>query len=181
MNGPACPRPEDLIVKAFVTYLAARLYPGLRIVEWPDKNNTRTTDIDAIAESGDKRVAIEHTSTDYLPNQRLHDERFLQAIGYLEQELKGQIHSHLRVITPFGAVPTGIRWDEIRDRLRRWILDNVPQLPADESKHNISIEGVPFPLTVQKLYRSLYLAAMVYFSHVVWRKNQISLSGSNRR
>lgn len=144
------PRPEDTVIEAFVMYLAEKLYPGLQVIEWPDKNNARTPDIDAIAEGGGKRVAIEHTSIDSLPDQRHHDDRFMEAIGYLEQEFNGQINCRLMVVTPFGAVPTGISWDGIRARLRSWILHDVPHLPDSETMHNIAIEGVPFPLTVQK-------------------------------
>ena len=143
-------RPEDKVIEAFVMYLAGKLYPGLQVIEWPDKNNTRTPDIDAIAETAGKRIAIEHTSADSLPNQRLHNDRFMEAIGHLEVELKGQLNCRLRVTIPFGSVPTGISWDGVRDRLRSWILHDVPQLPYNDIVHNIRIEGVPFPLTVQK-------------------------------
>jgi hypothetical protein len=150
MNGSIRPRTEDKIIEAFVTYLSERVYTGLCIVGWPDKTNANTTDIDAIAANGGKRIAIEHTSVDSLPDQRRHDERFMEAIGYLEEELKGSINFCLRLTTPFGAVPTGMRWDEIRDRLRRWILHDAPQLPTVEFRQNVRIEGVPFPLTVHK-------------------------------
>ena len=143
-------RPADKVIQAFVTYLASKLYTDLQVIDWPDKKNTRTSDIDAIAEGGGKRVAIEHTSVDSLPDQRRHDDRFMEAIGCLEQEFRGQINCRLRVITPFGVVPTGISWDGIRDRLRTWILHDAPHLPNSETMKDISIEGVPFPLTVQK-------------------------------
>ena len=131
-------------------YLAEKLYPGLQIVEWPDKSNARTSDIDAIAEAAGKRIAIEHTSADYITDQRRHDERFMKAIGGLEEELQGQIDCHLRLIIPFGSVPTGMSWDGIQEQLRRWILHDVPHLAYDKVHQNIEIEGVPFLLTAQK-------------------------------
>lgn len=164
MSEPTHSRPEDNVIEAFVMYLAGKLYPGLQIIEWPDKNNTRTSDIDAIAEIVGKRIAIEHTSADSLPNQRLHNDRFMEAIGYLEEELKGQINCRLRVTIPFGSVPTGMPWNGVRDRLRSWILHDVPQLPYNDIVHGIRIEGVPFPLTVQKstsVTHGLFLARSV--------------------
>jgi len=164
MSEPTHSRPEDKVIEAFVMYLAGKLYPGLQVIEWPDKNNTRTPDIDAIAETAGKRIAIEHTSADSLPNQRLHNDQFMEAIGYLEEELKGQINCRLRVTIPFGSVPTGIPWSGVRDRLRSWILHNVPQLPYNDIVHRIRIEGVPFPLTVQKstsVTHGLFLARSV--------------------
>ena len=150
MSEPIHSRPGDKVIEAFVMYIAGRLYPGLQVVEWPDKNNTSTPDIDAIAETSGKRIAIEHTSADYLPNQRLHDDRFVEAIGCLEEELRGRINCRLRVTVPFGTVPTGTPWSGIRDRFRTWILHDVPQLPYNDIMHSIRIEGVPFPITVQK-------------------------------
>jgi hypothetical protein len=148
MSEPTHSRPEDKVIEAFVMYLAGKLYPGLQVFEWPGKNNTRTPDIDAIAGTASKRIAIEHTSADSLPNQRLHNDRFMEAIGFLEEELKGLINCRLLVTIPFGSVPTGIPWNGVRDRLRSWILHDVPQLPTT-ILHSIRIEG-SFPLTVQK-------------------------------
>lgn len=164
MSEPIHSRSEDKVIEAFVMYLAGKLYPGLQVIEWPDKNNTSTPDIDAIAETAGKRIAIEHTSADSLPDQRLHNDRFMEAIGYLEEELKGRINCRLRVTVPFGTVPIGIPWNGIRDRLRSWILHDVPQLPYNEFVRNNRIEGVPFPLTVQKstsVTHGLFLARSV--------------------
>ena len=74
----------------------------------------------------------------------------MEAIGCLEQELEGQVNFRLRVVTPFGAVPTGVSWDGIRENLRSWILYDVPHLPNNETLHDITIDGIPFPLTAQK-------------------------------
>src|SRR5262245_7933028 len=146
MSRQASSRTADNVIEAFVMYLASKLYPGLQIIDWPDKINTQTSDIDAIAQNVEKRIAIEHTSADFLPDQRHHDDRFMEAIGCLEEELKGRINCHLRVVTPFGTVPTGIPWGGVRDRLRSWLLYEVPQFPNDETINNINIEGIPFPL-----------------------------------
>jgi hypothetical protein len=150
MNGGDDSLRADKVIEAFVTYLAEKLYPGLQIVDWPDKTNPRTSDIDAIAEDGGKRVAIEHTSVDFLPDQRRHNDRFMKVIGCLDKELEGQMNYRLRLITPFGSVPTGTSWDKLQDSLRRWILREAPLLPTGETIDIINIAGVPFPLTVQK-------------------------------
>jgi hypothetical protein len=44
-------RREDSVIKEFVSYIAGKLYPGLRITAWPDKNPGAVGEIDAIAES----------------------------------------------------------------------------------------------------------------------------------
>jgi hypothetical protein len=163
MSAPNHSRLEDKVIEAFVMYLARKLYPGLQVIKWPDKDNTRTPDIDAIAETSGKRIAIEHTIADSLPDQRLHNDRFMEAIGCLEEELKGRINCRLRVTIPFGSVPTGIPWNGVRDRFRSWILHDIPQLPYNDIVHNIRIEGV----LSRSLYRSVILPRMVYFSRAV--------------
>lgn len=164
MNRPTHSRPADKVIETFVMYLASTLYPSLRVIDWPDRTNARTSDIDTIAESEGKRIAIEHTSADFLPDQRRHDDRFMEALGCLEQELKGQLNCRLRIVTQFGTVPTGVSWNGIRDRLRNWILHDVPHLPKSESMHIITIDGVPFPLSVQ---RSLSGTHGVFFARSV--------------
>ncbi|WP_413936908.1 hypothetical protein [Nitrospira sp. BLG_1] len=149
MTGESYPRPEDRVIEAFVGYLANTLYPDLKITDWPDKRNSTTSDIDAVAKSQVGCIAIEHTSVDTFPDQRLHDSRFMKAIGCLEDELTGMVDCRLRVIIPFGTVPTGISWEGVRDEFRMWILDEVPQLPFDKWTI-VSIDGIPFSLTVHK-------------------------------
>ncbi len=151
MSGPTPSRSEDRIIEAFVAYLANTLYSDLKITNWPDKRNSTSSDIDAIAKSHVCCIAIEHTSVDFFPDQRRHDSRFLEAIGCLEDELTGIVSCNLQVSAPFGMVPTGISWEEIRDRFRRWILDVVPQLPSDKCI-TVSIEGIPFSVTMHKSF-----------------------------
>lgn len=151
MSGPTTSTPEDRIIESFVEYLAATVYPDLKIADWPDKKNSITTDIDAIAKNEGHCIAIEHTSIDTFLDQRRHNSRFMKVIGGLEDELRGVVNCRLRVIIPFGSVQTGINWEEVRDSLRKWILQEVPHLPFDRKKA-ICIEGIPFSLTVNKSY-----------------------------
>lgn len=140
-------RPEDKVIEAFVAYLADKLYPGLHITDWPDKKGGSRREIDAVAESSSKRVAIEHTSIDYLPDQRRDNDHFMQVIGTLKSEFHEGMNSRVHLTVPFGAVPTGTDWEGIRDALRHWILTAVPLLP--EGDHRQKIEGVPFEISVR--------------------------------
>jgi len=153
---------QDTVVDAFVEYLAAKLYPGLRIIDRPDKKPGTTREIDALAESPKLHLAIEHTSVDTLPNQRQEDVPFSEAIGKLEEELRGKINSRVRLNTSFGAVPTGTSWQSVRALLRTWLIEEIPKLPEGWSTHNI--EGVPFPIDLMKdstRPHGLYLARSI--------------------
>jgi hypothetical protein len=71
------------VVEAFVAHLAANGYPGLCVDKWPERENRKSPDIEAIA----GQFAIEHTSIDTLPNQRGKSHWFMRAAGELEKEL----------------------------------------------------------------------------------------------
>ena len=131
-----------------MAHLAAEFYPGLCLVDWPDKKPGANREIDSLAESSDVRVAIEHTSVDSFEKQREDSARFMEAIGKLESELQGQIASSVRLIIHCGAVPTGIPWKTICDVLRSWIVNTFPTLPDGRSQQNIA--GVPFLVYVWK-------------------------------
>src|SRR2546428_6253816 len=59
-----------------------------------------TREIDALAENSQLRIAIEHTSVDSLPNQRKEDKPFVEALGKLEEEVRGKINSRVCLVTP---------------------------------------------------------------------------------
>jgi hypothetical protein len=139
---------QDAVIDSFIEYLAAKLYPGLHVIDRPDKKPGTVREIDALAESPNLRVAIEHTSVDSLPNQRTEDAGFNEVIGKLEGELRGKINSRVHLITPFGSVPTGMSWQTIRATLKTWLIEIVPSLPEGRSRHNI--EGVPFSIDLMK-------------------------------
>lgn len=139
---------QDQVIEAFVVHLAALCHPGLQIIDWPDKKPGASREIDALAESPDVRVAIEHTSVDSFDDQRADSARFMEVIGKLESELRGQIPSSLHLIVDCGAVPTKTSWKKIHDILRSWIENAVHALPEGKSEHNIP--GVPFPVYIRK-------------------------------
>lgn len=141
-------RPEDKAIESFVDYLSSKLYAGLHITDWPDKIPGSSGEIDAIARSATKQIAIEHTSLDSLPNQRRDDARFMEVFGPLEMEFHERSDLRVCLVVPFGAVPTGLDWNAIRSRLRDWIVRQVPLLPHGTTEHNIP--DIPFSITVVK-------------------------------
>lgn len=133
------------VVKAFVAYLRANGYPGLRVDKWPDKANRESCDIDAICGP----LAIEHTSIDTAPNQRLHSDRFMKVVHDLKSELAPLLSFRLRITIEWEAVTTGQNWPAIHEALRTWILDQAKEL--SEGEHTISgVAGVPFQFHVTK-------------------------------
>lgn len=137
---------QDELIESFVSHLKSTFFSGLRITDWPDKRNRTTPDVDALAESSNQRVAIEHTSVDSLPDQPQDDARFLEVLGNLEDELRGQIPLHLVVAIDFGAVPTGVEWRAIRHMLGGWLLTNLATFSHEHTEYRIP--GIPFLVEV---------------------------------
>jgi hypothetical protein len=137
---------QDDLIESFVSHVRATYFPGLQITDWPDKRNRTAPDVDALAESSNQRVAIEHTSIDSLPDQRQDNARFLEVLGNLEEELKGRFPLHVCVAIDFGAVPTGVEWSVIRHKLADWLLTNSTTFSSEHTEYQIP--GIPFVVEV---------------------------------
>jgi hypothetical protein len=114
---------NKVVVKAFVHHLAANGHEGLTVDSWPDEVERNAAAIDATAGP----FAIEHTSIDTLEGQREADAGFVQSIGCLEKEL--HVPFHLGIFVKWGAITKGQNYTATREAVRRWILEDSPQLP----------------------------------------------------
>lgn len=133
------------VINAFVAYLGKVGFPGLKVDRWPDKENRKSRDIDAIAGP----FAIEHTSIDTLPNQRRDSDWFMQAMGGIEKELTVLLPFRLNIIIEYDAVSKGQDWSAIRENLKTWIIVESPRL-ADGRIVLEDVHGIPFRLHVRK-------------------------------
>ena len=136
---------QDDVINAFVTYLRQTGFPDLKVDSWPDKENRRTLEIDAIAGC----FAIEHTSIDTLPNQRRDSDWFMQAVGRVEKELTTLLPFRLNIIIEYDAVIKGQDWAAIRRNLKAWIINESPRL-VDGRRVLENVHGIPFRLRVSK-------------------------------
>ena len=135
----------DSCVLSFVAYLRKNGHPGLQVNQYPDKKNSSSQDIDVIAGS----FAIEHTSIDTLPDQRLNDARFRQVINGLEAKLSSKLPFYLKIRLKYGAITTNQDWKAINQALENWIIKKSPCL--DEGEHVLdNVTDVPFELMVKK-------------------------------
>ena len=132
------------VIDKFVAHLRNNGYPDLNVDRRPDNKNRNSSDIDAIAEP----FAIEHTSVDTLPKQRLNNDWFMQVIDGLEEELSSQLSFQLRVTLDYNAVTKKQDWKAIRGALKRWIIKESPRLEWGHQVKNVP--GIPFKLDVIK-------------------------------
>lgn len=140
--------PQDTVIDEFVHFLGRNCHPGLQIIDWPDKRNRNGRDIDAIAGTNRKKIAIEHTSFDALENQRRDADWFMKTVGDLELELKGEIPYRLNLWVPYKGVQKGMDWKTIKATLRKWIIESAAQLSDGQATQ--CIPDVPFEITTIK-------------------------------
>ena len=141
--------PDENTIKQFVTHLRKNGYPDLNIDRWPEDDNSTTPEIDAIA----GQFAIEHTSVDTFENQRKYEDWFLRAIdnlkSELESELAGQFTFNLLITFKHEEFTQRQNWREIRDALKRFILEDVPHLEWGNHEFD-NIPSIPFSICLKK-------------------------------
>jgi len=133
------------IINAFVVSLRNYGHPSLSVDQWPEDKNRNSPEIDAIAGP----YAIEHTSVDYLPNQRRDSDWFMRVTEGLEQEFSTILQFRLNIRIEYDAICKGQNWPAIRKALNIWITQEAPRLL--DGRHNLQdITGVPFRLHITK-------------------------------
>lgn len=149
--------PDQFVIEAFVTHLAANGHPGLVVDSRPDESERASAAIDATAGA----FAIEHTSIDTLDGQREANAIFTKCVGCIEKEV--DVPFNLSICLPWGATKKGQNYGVIQDALRRWIVEMSPTLAC--GRHEIDdISDIPFTLSV---YKCDDLGAGVFFSRSV--------------
>lgn len=116
-------------------------------VSYPDKKNSKSPDIDAIAPP----FAIEHTSIDFLPHQRQSDQRFLKFIHGLFQEGNTDIPFRLQATLPYYFDQCYEKKDLTRGRtaFKEFILTNA--CCWSDGRHEFEdVLGIPFSFTITK-------------------------------
>ena len=136
---------DSYTISKFVEHLRENGYPSLKVDRWPDKENSTTPDIDAIAGP----FAIEHTSIDTFLNQRKYNDWFDRVIGTLESELVGQLPYKLEVRFEQEVFTQKHNWKAIHKALKRFVLDGTSNLGWGCHEFD-NILGIPFTVYVEK-------------------------------
>ena len=141
---------QDTIIMKFVEHFADSKGFPIRITCWPDKYNSASKDVDAIAEGGGVKFAIEHTTLDAVEKEREIEYRD-RIIGVLWRELKGVFVDNIVVILPFEAVPIGSKGLKLKVALKEGLIRLMPTLPYGCA--NFTVPGLPYQVCIQK-YKS---------------------------
>lgn len=116
---------ERDVICRFVSHLGSlNASPNLLVDRWPDKENRKEPEIDAIAGA----FAIEHTSIDSVANQRQLDDWYLRVVKGLDHVIRESVDCGLTITLDFYAIGKGMHWNGIRADLENWIVDHAPCL-----------------------------------------------------
>jgi hypothetical protein len=102
---------------------------------------------DATWQGPHRAYAIEHTTIDSFVGQRHDDDRFRKLMGTLEKEWSDHPDDWLEIAIDVAAIPNGVSWGELYNRIKAWLIQNVPSLPCD-CQSTVKIPGVPFDLYI---------------------------------
>jgi hypothetical protein len=132
-------RRDIALIKLFIRGCNDSAGASFHIVERTEDVERHKPAIDAIAidESG-CFLAIERTLIEPFEGQRADDPRFLAALGRLHQAVDLKVPGVLiDVLVPVGAIPTGVDWRRVGERVYAWFNSVRFQFPVGASEHRV--------------------------------------------
>jgi len=118
-----------------------RLTGGTYQVEsWPDDDSSKKN-VDALCRDVEGRtLAIEHTLVEPYAGHKQDTDRFLKTLAVLENDPRlVQVGYMTSVSQEFGAIPTGIKWDEVPPAIVAQLAPVLPGLP--EGAKTVTVRG----------------------------------------
>jgi hypothetical protein len=112
-----------------------RLYNRLngstyQVESWPDDDSSKKH-VDALCRDAEGRtLAIEHTLIEPYPGHKEDTARFLRTLAVLENHPRLVQAGHMVIVTQaFGAIPKGIKWDEVPQQIIAQVAPILTTLP----------------------------------------------------
>ncbi len=120
--------------------------------EWPDDIQRQTPAVDAIAaDITGNTLAIEHTLLQPFVGEREDYERLRVAIEPLEQDESLRLPNYYVTLSAkVGAIPRGVSWTFVREKIRQWCKNNMHLLPEGCSDARIGIGPIEIELRLDK-------------------------------
>jgi hypothetical protein len=139
---------DQQLVTHFLSALNSQYGTSFRIVRWPDEDNRQTPAVEAVASDvGGETIAIEHTLIQPFEGERIDTERLMKVFGRLEGNADLiKPGYNVDVIVRVGAIPSGVDWRLVGDRVHNQIKQIIPV--RGEGSTDESIEGLPFALSI---------------------------------
>lgn len=139
---------DQQLVSHFLSAFNQGCGASFKVLRWPDVENRQTPAVEAVASDvSGKTVAIEHTLVQPFDGERIDTDRFMKVFGKLEgcADLIKPGYN-VDVIVRVGAIPKGINWEVVTERVHEHIGKRI-QVLSDENTEE-TIPFLPFTLSV---------------------------------
>ena len=148
LSPPKVRRRDERLIDLFLRTYVDREGNSYRLEERPDQIERGKPAIDCIARSErGARLAIEHTMVEPFEGQLADNQPFLSAFEPLHHNVELTVPNALiDIFVPVGAIPKGVDWNQVGERVIAWFRDVRSKIPFAESDHKIPRLG--FDLTV---------------------------------
>jgi len=141
-------RRDERLIDLFLRGYKDRDGKTYHLQKRPDQVERERPAIDCVAvnERGDD-LAIEHTLVEPFEGQKADDQPFLAVFGGLHHSPELVVPNLLiDLLVPVGAIPKGLRWEQVGQRVLDWFREIRLKIRPGESDHKIP--GLDFDLTV---------------------------------
>jgi len=125
------------------------------VVSWPDIDTRDRKAVDALArDAAGRELAIEHTLLQPFIGDRDDRVSFLKSAGQLDRRTDLVVPNWMiDLVFKVGAIPKGVDWGTVGERLEEWFVGIRPTLPTGRTVYEV--DQLPFPLSVTVLKSSL--------------------------
>jgi hypothetical protein len=139
---------DQQLVSHFLTALNRQYGASFKVLRWPDEENRQTPAVEAVAsDANGETVAIEHTLVQAFEGEREDGERLMKAVGELEGHADLMKPGYnVNIVVRVGAIPKGIKWDVIGERVKEQIEKIIPI--RGEGRTEETIGGLPLALSI---------------------------------
>lgn len=139
---------DQKLVSHFLSAFNQQCGASFKVERWPDVENRQTPAVEAVASNANgETIAIEHTLVQPFEGERIDTERLMKVFGELEgcADLIKPGYN-VDVMVRVGAIPTGIGWEVIAERVHKHLEKRIPVLSEVTSEETIA--GLPFALSI---------------------------------
>jgi hypothetical protein len=141
-------RRDKQLVDEFLSAYSLTQGSVYSVLRRPEEENRRMKAVEVVASntSGDT-IAVEHTLLEPFEGERADNVRFDEVFGPLEgsRDLRKPGYN-VDIRTDFGVIPTGVKWNEVGELVRRKVSESAQRLCEGETTE--SIQELPFDLRV---------------------------------
>jgi len=142
---------EKQVIEVLRLHVCNAMAENIRHENYPEEIGVQKGErpCDAIWRGAHGTYAVEHTTIDSFPGQRHDDDRFRRLMGMLEKEWSGHPDDWLEIVIDVAAIPNGANWSELSNKIKGWLVQNVPSLPCN-CQSLVRIPGVPFEIAIYR-------------------------------